>query len=172
MKNFLLRLTVYAVIILWPLTKIQNVYQTVDHFKTMVFKNLAFYKYKINYDPKNNPYDEPILTFYFFYSLAELIFAILGVFNVKYGHILSIILFIFTNFVYFNPFIPENNFKLIGTKEELFYNIGVLISLGLLTYKPVEKEEKKEKDKNGTKTLSLEDDEMKKSMPVKKSRKK
>ena len=67
---------------------------------------------------------------------------------------------------------PENQiFKLIKPKEELFFNIGVLISLCILTFKP-EEAAKKEENTDEKKPLNLEDDDMKKSMPPKKSKRK
>ena len=167
-KNFFFRCCIYGIIILWPYTKLQNIYQDTDHFKTILERNFAFYG--IRYDVKGS--EDLILTIFFFYSLSEFIFCVLGIFNLRCGHIISIIHFIITNFLYFNPFLPENQIlKLVNPKEELFFNLGVLLSLCVLTFKPedVEKKEDKIEEK---KPLNLEDDEMKKSMPVKKSKRK
>ena len=167
-KNFFFRCCIYGVIILWPYTKLQNIYQDAEHFKTILARNLAFYG--IKFDPKGA--EDIILSVFFFYSLSEFIFCILGIFNLRWGHIISIIHFIITNFLYFNPFLPENQiFKLIKPKEELFFNIGVLISLCILTFKP-EEAAKKEENTDEKKPLNLEDDDMKKSMPPKKSKRK
>lgn len=165
LKNFFLRCCLYSVVILWPFTKLQNIYQTVEHFKSMVFKNLDFYGFK--FDPQSKSNDDTILIIFFFYTLAEFVICCLGIFNFYFAHILSILFFIITSFIYFNPFMPENEIKLIATKEELFYNIGVLASLCVLAFRP---KEKQEEEKIVIETKNIEDEEMKKSMPVKKSK--
>ena len=167
-KNFFLRLLIYLVVLLWPLSKLQNLYQNVEEFKKIIFRNLALYKFK--FDPKEN--NDSILIFFFFYTCAECLFSILGIFNFAIGHIFSIILFVLTNFIYFNPFIEENSIKLLNTKPELFYNIGILISLGLLAFYPKIEEKNQQPQNEISKTLNFEDEEMKKSMPVKKNKKK
>lgn len=167
-KNFFFRCCIYGVIILWPYTKLQNIYQDTEHFSTILARNCAFYG--IKFDPKGS--EDIVLSLFFFYSLSEFIFCILGIFNFKWGHIISIIHFIITNFLYFNPFLPENQiFKLVKPKEELFLNIGVLLSLCTLTFYPGEVTKKKE-NVDEKKPLKLEDDEMKKSMPPKKNKRK
>ena len=165
-KNFFFRLLIYFVVILWPYTKLQNIYQDVEQFKNSIFRNLSFYH--IRFDQKG--YDDLILITFFFYSCAECVFAILGLFNYFIGHIFSMIFFVITNFIYFNPFMEPNKIKIVNTKVELFYNIGVFFSLGILAFHP-EEEEKKEKD-TVEPPKNLEDDEMRKSMPVKKNKKK
>ncbi len=166
LKDFFLRFLIYFVIILWPYTKLQNLFQNVEEFKNSIFKNLAFYK--IKFDPKEN--SDLILIIFFFYSCAEFIFALLGLFNFFVGHIFSIIFFIITNFIYFNPFMDENRIKLVNTKIELFYNIGIIFSIGIVAFYP-KQEEKKDDNKKIETPVNLQDDEMKKSMPVKKNKK-
>ena len=164
MKNFFFRLLIYFIIFLWPYMKLQNLFQNVEEFKSSLLKNLAFYQIKFN--PKEN--GDLILIVFFFYTSAECIFALIGLFNFFIGHLFSLIFFIITNFIYFNPFMEENNIKLVNTKVELFYNIGIIFSLGILTFYPRE-EEKQEKEIETP--INLEDEEMKKSMPVKKNKK-
>ena len=78
------------------------------------------------------------------------------------------IFFILSNIIYFNPFSSGNEFRLIGMKIETFYNIGILFSIGLIAFYPrTEEKEEEEKDKE---EVILEDDEMRKSMPVKKGK--
>ena len=165
-KNFIFRLLIYFVVVLWPYTKLQNIYQDVEQFKNSILRNLALIN--IRFDQK--AYDDLILITFFFYSCAELVFAILGLFNYFIGHIFSMIFFVITNFIYFNPFIEVNKIKIVNTKVELFYNIGVFFSIGLLAFYP-QKEEKKKDEIEEPKKI-LEDDEMKRSMPVKKNKKK
>ena len=163
-KHFFLRFLIYFVVILWPYSKLQNLFQHVEEFKSSIFKNLAFYK--IKFDPKEN--GDLILIIFFFYSCAECFFGIMGLFNFFIGHIFSIIFFVITNFIYFNPFMEENKIKLLNTKVELFYNIGIIFSIGIIAFYPKQEEKKEKKIET---PVNLEDDEMKKSMPVKKSKK-
>ena len=167
LKNFFFRLLIYFVVLLWPYSKLQNLYQNVEGFKNAVFRNLAFYKFK--FDPKEN--NDFILITFFFYTLLECIFSTLGLFNFFIGHIFSMIFFVITNFIYFNPFMEENKIKLVNTKIELFYNIGVFFALGILAFYS-EKEEKIIEKEKVEPPKNLEDDDMKRTMPVKKSKKK
>ena len=167
LKNFFFRLLIYFVVLLWPYSKLQNLYQNVEGFKNAVFRNLAFYKFK--FDPKEN--NDFILITFFFYTLLECIFSTLGLFNFFIGHIFSMIFFVITNFIYFNPFMEENKIKLVNTKIELFYNIGIFFSLGIIAFYPKE-EEKIIENENVEPPKILEDDDMKRTMPVKKSKKK
>ena len=171
LKHFFFRFLIYFVVLLWPYTKLQNLYQNVEGFKNAIFRNLAFYKFQ--FDPKAN--NDSILIFFFFYTLLECIFSILGLFNYFIGHLFSMIFFVITNFIYFNPFMPENKLTLVDPKIELFYNIGIFFSLGILAFYPKEEEEeKKEKDIEKEKAEHakiLEDEDMKRTMPVKKSKK-
>ena len=164
--NFFLRLLVYLVIIMWPYTKLQNLYKFVEDFRKVMFSNFAFFK--IPFDPKAN--EDAYLIFFFFSSLAELIFAILGLFDIFIGHVVSMIFFVLMNFIYFNPLMEENRIKLVNTKSELFYNIGLFFALGLLAFYP-QPEENKGVEKEIEAPKNLEDDEMKRTMPVKKTKK-
>ena len=160
-KNFLCRFLVYFVVVLWPYSRVQNLFKNADSLKSTLQRN-----FNINID--SNEYKETILLFFFFYSLIELIFSILGLFDIFIGHIFTMIFFILSNIIYFNPFSSGNEFRLIGMKIETFYNIGILFSIGLIAFYP-RKEEKEEEEKDKEEVI-LEDDEMRKSMPVKKGK--
>ena len=160
-KNFLYRLLVYFVVILWPYSRVQNLYQNADSFKVTLYRNFGI---KL----EGNEYKDTILLTLFFYSFTEFIFTIIGLFDFFIGHIVSMIFFVLSNFIFFNPFVPGNEFKLIGMKIETFFNIGILFSIGLIAFYP-RKEEKD--DVIGVKPkLDLEDEEMKKTMPAKKGK--
>ena len=157
-------------VLLWPYSKIQNIYQNVESFKNAVFRNMAFYKFQ--FDPKAN--NDSILIFFFFYTLLECIFSTLGLFNYFIGHLFSMIFFVITNFIYFNPFMEENKITLVNPKIESFYNIGIFFCLGILAFYPYEKEkeEKKIENEKVEQAKILEDEDMKRTMPVKKNKKK
>ena len=160
-KNFVYRLLIYFVVVLWPYSRVQNLYQNAESFKTTLARNFG-----IKLD--NNEYKETILLILFFYSFIELIFTILGLFDIFIGHIFTMIFFIISNFIFFNPFVPGNEFKFIGMKIETFYNVGILFSIGLIAFYP--KKEEKDEEIAVKPKLDLEDDEMKQSMPVKKGK--
>ena len=156
-KNFLCRLLVYFIVVLWPYSRVQNLYKNADSFKNTLSRNFG-----IKLDKNENK--DLILLSLFFYSFIELIFAMLGVFDIFIGHLFSLIFFVISNFIFFNPFVPGNEFKFIGMKTETFFNIGIFFSIGLIAFYP-RKEDKEEEIKVKPK-LDLEDDEMKKSMPA------
>ena len=160
-KNFLYRLLVYLVVVLWPYSRVQNLFKNADSFKATLQRNF-------NLKLESNEYKETILLCFFFYSLIEFIFTLLGLFDIFIGHIFTMIFFVVSNFIFFNPFVSGNEFRLIGMKQETFFNIGILFSIGLIAFYPknIEKEESGSKDE----PIVLEDDEMKKSMPVKKGK--
>ena len=156
-KNFLCRLLVYFIVVLWPYSRVQNLYKNADSFKNTLSRNFG-----IKLDSNENK--DLILLILFFYSFIELIFAMLGVFDIFIGHLFSLIFFVISNFIFFNPFVTGNEFKFIGMKTETFFNIGIFFSIGLIAFYP-RKEDKEEEIKVKPK-LDLEDDEMKKSMPA------
>ena len=156
-KNFLCRLLVYFIVVLWPYSRVQNLYKNAISFKNTLSRNFG-----IKLDSNENK--DLILLSLFFYSFIELIFAMLGVFDIFIGHLFSLIFFVISNFIFFNPFVTGNEFKFIGMKTETFFNIGIFFSIGLIAFYP-RKEDKEEEIKVKPK-LDLEDDEMKKSMPA------
>ena len=156
-KNFLYRLMIYFVVVLWPYSRIQNLYKNADSFKSTLSRNFG-----IKLD--NDEYKDTILLSLFFYSLIEFIFTLLGLFDFFIGHLFTMIFFVISNFIFFSPFALGNEFRLIGMKVETFFNIGIFFSIGLIAFYP-RKEEKEEEIKVKPK-LDLEDDEMKKSMPA------
>ena len=156
-KNFLYRLMIYFVVVLWPYSRIQNLYKNADSFKSTLSRNFG-----IKLD--NDEYKDTILLSLFFYSLIEFIFTLLGLFDFFIGHLFTMIFFVISNFIFFNPFALGNEFRLIGMKVETFFNIGIFFSIGLIAFYP-RKEDKEEEIKVKPK-LDLEDDEMKKSMPA------
>ena len=158
MKNFLYRLLVYFIVVLWPYSRVQNLYKNADSFKNTLSRNFG-----IKLD--TNEYKDLILISLFFYSFIEFIFAMLGLFDFFIGHLLSLIFFVVSNFIFFNPFVTGNEFKFIGMKIETFFNIGIFFSIGLIAFYPRKEEDKEEEVKVKPK-LDLEDEEMKKSMPA------
>ena len=156
-KNFLYRLLIYFIVILWPYSRVQNLYKNADSFKTTLAHNFG-----IKLEDNNENKDTILLTL-FFYSFTEFIFTLIGAFDFFVGHLFSMIFFVVSNFIFFNPFAQGNEFKFIGMKVETFFNVGIFFSLGLIAFYP----RKEDKEENMVKPkLDLEDDEMKQSMPA------
>ena len=60
MKNFLYRLLVYFIVVLWPYSRVQNLYKNADSFKNTLSRNFG-----IKLD--TNEYKDLILISLFFY---------------------------------------------------------------------------------------------------------
>ena len=118
------------VVVLWPYSRVQNLYKNADSFKTTLHRNFGI---KLE---DSNEYKDTILLTLFFYSFIEFIFTLLGLFDFFIGHIFTMIFFVISNFIFFNPFAQGNEFKLIGMKIETFFNVGIFFSIGLLAFYP------------------------------------
>ena len=159
-KNFFYRLLVYFVVVLWPYSRVQNLYKNADSFKNTLQRNFGI---KLE---DSNEYKDTILLTLFFYSFIEFIFTILGLFDFFIGHLFSMIFFVISNLIFFYPFVTGNEFKLIGMKIETFFNVGIFFSVVLIAFYPRKPEEKEEDEIKVKPKLDLEDDEMKQSMPA------
>ncbi len=62
-------------VVLWPYSRVQNLFKNADSLKSTLQRN-----FNLNID--SNEYKETILLFFFFYSLIDLIFSILGLFDI------------------------------------------------------------------------------------------
>jgi hypothetical protein len=133
-KRFIFRFLVYQIILLWSVTKFNNVEKHAGDFKSKLLINLNLFGIKGK--ELGEVLEDPSILFV--YSLLEIISAVLGIFGSFYGHILSAFFFLLTNIIYFNPIFPEYGISLLNTRIELFYNIGILLSLLLLAYYPYE----------------------------------
>jgi hypothetical protein len=133
-KRFVYRFLVYQIVLLWSFTKFNNVEKHAGDFKNKLLIN--FNLFGIKGKELGEALEDPSILF--IYSLLEIIAAILGIFGSFYGHLLSAFFFLLTNLIYFNPIFPEYGISLLNTRIELFYNIGILLSLLLLAYYPYE----------------------------------
>ena len=134
-KRFIFRFLVYQIILLWSVTKFNNVEKHAGDFKNKILVNLNLLGIRDKY--LGEVLEDP--TILFVYSLLEIISGVLGLFGSFYGHIFSAFLFLLTNVIYFNPLLPEYSFSLLNTRIELFYNLGIFLTLLLLAYYPYDK---------------------------------
>ena len=103
-------------------------------FKNKILINLNYFGYQDK--SLAEMLDDPIILFV--YCALEILAGIFAIFGSYYGNLLSAILFFITNYIYFNPLLPENQISLFNTRTEVFYNIGIFLSLLVLTYYPYE----------------------------------
>lgn len=137
LNNFFFRFLVYFVVVLWPYIKIKDINNQTE---------LLIQKIKINFNYFHchkdflKPFVEDPSLFLLIYGLFEFAAGIFAMFGSFYAGLISIILFIFSNFIYFNPLLSENKISLYNTREEVFFNIGILASLIVVTYYPYEED--------------------------------
>ena len=151
--NFLNRLMIYQIIIIWIALKYLNPQKYSNEFKDKINTNLSFFEIK------NNNLDDLLLdpeTFTKYFTVFELLFAVLAIFGFKTGSFFSGIVYLFTTFIYFNPLLPENKIQAFyGVKMEFLFSLGVILAIFLDTFavsvdnKYVESEERvvEEEDK-------------------------
>ena len=170
-KRFLMRCCIYSIVLLWPISKIGNIQHNSEEYKERLLENFRLFRLhrKFFQDLAQDPSLLLLIV-----SLCEIIFGILGIFGLFIGNFISMILFFFTNFIYFNPFVLPSRITFFKTKIEIILNIGIFTTLCLITFYPYEIAEDKVIDES---EISLEEslaqkEEMNKSMPVKKSKKK
>ena len=149
-KRFLMRVLVYFIVVLWPYIKIKKIDANTTEFKSKL--EMLFYSLSVPPQSVKSTLEDPSLIL-FVYSSAEILFGFLGMFGFFFPNIISIILFIVTNIIYFNPYFPENKLSLFDTREEIFLNIGTLVSLMMITFYPYELEYEQSEEKE----LTIED---------------
>jgi hypothetical protein len=137
-KRFILRAMIYCVVLLWSFTKLNNVEKNNPEFKNKMLAGLGYWGIQ-NKDIAEF-LEDPISLLVF--SFLEVVAGIFGVFGSYYGHLFSAIFFFITNFIYYNPFLPVYHISLFETRQEMFYNIGILLSILLLLYYPDEESRK------------------------------
>jgi hypothetical protein len=172
LKRFFMRFLIYFIVLLWPFIKLQNLNQSIEEYKGKLTENLKLLGLTSKY--YFDLIDDPSLIF-ILYSFLEIIFGILGLFGVFIGGFFSIIMFIISNIIYFNPFIEMNKISLLETRVELFLNFGILVSLCVCTYYPYEivenyeKEEQEIKEKQEKEKQDM-NEQFKDSMPTKETK--
>lgn len=172
LKRFFMRFLIYYIVLLWPFIKLQNLNQSIDEYKGKLTENLKLLGLTSKY--YYDLIDDPSLVF-ILYSFLEIIFSILGMFGIFIGGLFSIIMFIISNIIYFNPFIESNKISLFETRIEIFLNFGILFSLCVSTYYPydiaenIDKEEQEMKEKKEKEILEM-NEELKTSMPTKENK--
>jgi hypothetical protein len=136
LKRFIFRVMLYIIVLLWTVIRINNIEKSSGEFKDKLTRNFAYFK--MNNKSVTDFIEDPSL-FLLIVLLLEAVFGFMGVFGSFWGNFFSAWLFLFSNVIYFNPLLPENTISLYQTRTELFYNIGIFLSLLLVAYYPYPK---------------------------------
>lgn len=170
-KRFIMRCCIYSIVLLWPISKIGNIQQSSEEYKEKLLENFRLFHIEGKFF-QDLAQDPSLLLLII--SLCEIIFGFLGIFGIFIGNFFSMILFFFTNFIYFNPFVSPSRITFFHTKIEIIFNIGIFTNLCLITFYPFEIAEDKVIDSSDAnyEEMQIQQEEMSKSMPVKKNKKK
>lgn len=147
LKRFFIRLSVYQIIFLWTLIRLNDMQKSTGEFKDKLSRNLNYFQIK---NPTINEMIEDPSLVLLGLLICEIIFGLMGLFGSFKGNFMSAWLFFFSTFIHFNPFLPENSISLYETRIELLYNIGIFLTLLLIAYYPYE-------DKNKGRVYTIDD---------------
>lgn len=129
-KRFLSRLIIYQYVLLWPYMKINDLERHSVDFRHKVLENFLYFG--IQNKTVNEYLNDPNLLLAI--CSVEILAGIFAIFGSFYGNLLSAVLFSMNCLIYFNPLFPENTISLYDTRSEVFYNIGILITILLCTF--------------------------------------
>lgn len=130
-KNFIKRTFVYQIVFLWIILRLNNIEKTSGEYKDKFTRNFRYFQ--IDTTDFNEFIEDPSI-FVLFICLFELISSLFGLFGSFYGNLFATLLFGITNLIYFNPLLPENRIKLYGSRQEILYNLGIFISMLMMTF--------------------------------------
>lgn len=133
-KRFGSRVLVYQIVFLWILMRLNNIEKTSGDYKDKLTRSMKYFEIQ-NKDISDFLEDPSLVVLLL--CVSELIFAIFGLFGSYWGNLMSTLMFAFTNFIYFNPLLPENRIGLYQTRQEVFYNLGIFVALLIMTFSPM-----------------------------------
>lgn len=138
LKRFLVRLMIYQVILLWTYVRFTNIEKHCEEIQKRL--NRTFSYFDLKGDIITELIKDPSIVL-MVSCFAEAIFGLLGLFGNFYGNLFSAFLFSFVSFgIYFFPLLPENAISLYNTRLETVMNLGILLSLLLITFYPYKEE--------------------------------
>ena len=138
-KNFFARLLVYHMVLIWIYMKVVDIDKSLSDFKTRMQKSISHFELKGGiFDYLT---DEP-LTLHLLLILSEVISLIFALFGNRLGAIMLGGHFLFTNLLFFNPFLPENSFSLLkfDIRPDMLSSFGVVAAFYLIAYYPYSSE--------------------------------
>lgn len=153
-KNFISRLLVYHVIIIWLYMRIFDIDKSLDDFKKRINKSTTHFNLKGSFVDYLS--DEPIML-YLVLIISETISLITALFGSKIGAFILSLHFLFTNLLFFNPFLPENSFDIfkLDIRSDMLSSFGVVSCFFLIAFYP---DEYKESSENIHVISDIEDD--------------
>jgi hypothetical protein len=134
-RNFLIRLGILAVVFLWNVIRLNNIDKSSDELRDKLSRSLGYFGFL---SPNVKEFVEDPSLILLLALLADLVFNLMALFGSYKGAVLSGIMFLINNLVYFNPFLPEYQITLYNTRIEVLTNIGILLSIFMFAYYPYE----------------------------------
>ena len=134
-RNFFIRFGILSVVLLWNIIRLNNIDKSSDELRDKLSRSLGYFGLL---SPSVKEYVEDPSLILLLGLLADLVFNVMALFGSKRGAILTGIMFLINNLVYFNPLLPEYQISLFNTRVEVLTNIGILLSIFMFAYYPYE----------------------------------
>jgi hypothetical protein len=134
-RNFFIRLSILAIVLLWNIIRLNNIDKSSDELRDKLSRSLSYFGML---SPGMKDFVEDPSLILLLGLLADIIFNVMALFGSYRGAVLTGIMFLVNNLVYFNPLLPEYSISLFGTRIEVLTNIGVMLSIFMFAYYPYE----------------------------------
>jgi hypothetical protein len=134
-RNFFIRFGILSVVLLWNFIRLNNIDKSSDELIDKLSRGLGHFGLL---SPSVKEFVEDPSLVLLLALVADLVFIMMALFGSKKGAVLTGIMFLINNLVYFNPFLPEYQINLYNTRIEVLTNIGILLSIFMLAYYPYE----------------------------------
>jgi hypothetical protein len=134
-RNFFIRFSILAIVLLWNVIRLNNIDKSSDELRDKLSRSLSYYGML---SPGLKEFVEDPSLILLLGLLADLIFNVMAIFGSYRGAVLSGIMFLINNLIYFNPLLPEYQISLYNTRIEVLTNIGVMLSIFMFAYYPYE----------------------------------
>jgi hypothetical protein len=134
-RNFFIRFGILSVVLLWNVIRLNNIDKSSDELRDKLSRSLGYYGFL---SPGVKEFIEDPSLILLLGLVADIIFNIMALFGSKRGAILTGIMFLVNNLLYFNPLLPEYQISLFNTRVEVLTNIGILLSIFMFAYYPYE----------------------------------
>jgi hypothetical protein len=134
-RNFFIRLGILSVVLLWNIIRLYNIDKSSDELRDKLSRSLGYFGML---SPGVKEFVEDPSLILLLGLIVDLVFNVMALFGSKKGAILTGIMFLINNLVYFNPLLPEYQITLFNTRVEVLTNIGILFSIFMFAYYPYE----------------------------------
>ena len=134
-KRLLSRLLIYQAVLILPIMRLIDLDSYLPEFKEKLFQNLFYFGVRNDsiYLFAKDPNSLLLL------SVLQILAGVFAIFGSFYGNLLSALLFVLNSLIYLNPLLPTNNYILLNEpRNEILYNIGILLAILLCTFNPID----------------------------------